>query len=212
MPSQMTKRKGQFKRDASGKGYDLTGEVFSRLTILREAEERLNGSKVWVCLCSCGKTAKVRAYALINKHTQSCGCQTINNKKGEDHPKTLKMKQIYGDDWVQSKNNTWYKRAAGIITTAKENGIPIGFKTTYEFAKYLQTITPETCPVFNVPLERGAGKQHKWSPSVDKIVPEMGYVQGNIQIVSQLANAMKQNATHEQLKQFARWVLEKQNA
>jgi hypothetical protein len=45
------------------------------------------------------------------------------------------------------------------------------------------------------------------SPSLDKIDPEKGYVKGNVMWMSQLANAMKNNATKEELKQFANWVL-----
>lgn len=67
---------------------------------------------------------------------------------------------------------------------------------------------PTHCPVFNTPLERNLGKR-KWSRyalSVDKINPELGYVTGNIQILSRLANNMKSDATPEELLLFADWI------
>jgi hypothetical protein len=66
---------------------------------------------------------------------------------------------------------------------------------------------PLKCPVFGFDLQRNHKVPLFNSPSVDRIDPTKGYTKDNIQIISQLANAMKQNATPEQLLQFARWIL-----
>ena len=65
------------------------------------------------------------------------------------------------------------------------------------------------CPVFGFELVYGDDGEHgrNNSPSIDRIDPKKGYVKGNIQIISKLANSMKQNATPEQMMQFAQWVI-----
>lgn len=59
---------------------------------------------------------------------------------------------------------------------------------------------PERCPVFDSLLEKG-GKGHglRDNSSLDKIIPELGYVPGNVQIISGKANKMKANATTEKI-------------
>lgn len=79
---------------------------------------------------------------------------------------------------------------------AKSRGIP--FYLSYEDIK-----VPLLCPIFKVPLKIGT----KYAPSLDRIIPELGYVKGNIQVISRLANQMKQNATAEELNKFAQWVI-----
>ncbi len=67
---------------------------------------------------------------------------------------------------------------------------------------------PEICPILNIPLIRHFGTPggKKNSPSLDRINPELGYVPGNVWVISQQANAMKSDASVQQLKQFALWV------
>jgi hypothetical protein len=65
-------------------------------------------------------------------------------------------------------------------------------------------VIPERCPVFGRPFVIG---NPDWAPSIDKIVPSLGYMKGNIQVISRFANIMKNKATPEQLICFATWVL-----
>lgn len=59
---------------------------------------------------------------------------------------------------------------------------------------------PDRCPVFGFPLERGSGRKQDNSPSLDRIDNTLGYVKGNVVVVSWLANRLKSNASLDQLK------------
>jgi len=69
-------------------------------------------------------------------------------------------------------------------------------------------IIPEICPILGIPLVKGKGRMHDNSPSLDKVIPAKGYVPGNILVMSQKANFLKNNATPEELLKLAKWVLQ----
>lgn len=72
---------------------------------------------------------------------------------------------------------------------------------------YLVSIASQKCPVFDTAFVWGQrGPVRPESPSLDRIIPNQGYVKGNVMFISHLANSMKQNATPQQLQQFARWI------
>jgi len=70
-------------------------------------------------------------------------------------------------------------------------------------------VIPENCPVFGFPLARNFGKGYGLpnSPSIDRIRPHLGYVPGNVQVISYKANCMKWAYSLEDLEKFARWIL-----
>lgn len=54
---------------------------------------------------------------------------------------------------------------------------------------------PERCPVLGIELVKGKGASHAGSPSLDRIVPSVGYVPGNVRVISNLANSVKGSVT-----------------
>ena len=74
-------------------------------------------------------------------------------------------------------------------------------------SEYVDSISPELCPVFCTPLKYGGGEKSKHSASIDRIIPKDGYVRGNVMVMSLLANTMKNEATAGELLIFANWVL-----
>lgn len=63
------------------------------------------------------------------------------------------------------------------------------------------------CPVLGIPLRRkvGLGRQGGApdSPTLDRIVPEKGYVRGNILVVSDLANRVRGDASVDEIDRVA---------
>lgn len=76
---------------------------------------------------------------------------------------------------------------------AKKKGIP--FDITIE-----DFILPEKCPLLEIPLTVGYGSSQENSYSLDKIIPDLGYVKGNVWVISNKANMIKNNASLEELK------------
>jgi hypothetical protein len=67
-------------------------------------------------------------------------------------------------------------------------------------------LIPEVCPILGISLVASDRKAGPSSPSLDRIKPELGYVPGNIQVISSRANTLKRDATPQELLAFADWV------
>lgn len=80
---------------------------------------------------------------------------------------------------------------------AKKAGVPFDLSAS-------DITIPDLCPVFGTKLERGTGQD---SPTLDRVAPHLGYVRGNVMVMSRRANTMKCDATAAQLRAFAEWVL-----
>ena len=67
--------------------YDLTGQKFGRLTVVKRAENK--GRQVaWLCQCECGIEKVIMGHHLKSGNTTSCGCL-----------KSEKMKQLNEEQW-----------------------------------------------------------------------------------------------------------------
>jgi len=72
---------------------------------------------------------------------------------------------------------------------------------------------PELCPYLSKPLTRiqGQGRQD-YNPSVDRKDSTKGYTKDNIEIISDKANRMKNNASWEELFTFSENILKLKNS
>lgn len=82
---------------------------------------------------------------------------------------------------------------------AKKLGIPFTIK-------HRDIYVPSVCPVLGIPLAVSTGAQSDNSPSLDRILPALGYVKGNIAVISRRANTIKQNATSDEIFRVALWL------
>lgn len=106
---------------------------------------------------------------------------------------------IIADAKKWAKDNPERKILNAARRSATANSIPFDLEIE-------DIVIPETCPVFGIPLFFSDGPRTWNTPSIDKIVPELGYVKGNIRIVSWRANWLKSNATHEELEALSQYT------
>jgi len=63
---------------------------------------------------------------------------------------------------------------------------------------------PTLCPALGIPLKHG-GTNNPNSPSLDRLIPERGYVKGNVYWLSRRANGIKHNADLREIENVAHW-------
>ena len=69
-------------------------------------------------------------------------------------------------------------------------------------------IIPEYCPILGTKLELQKANNNLNAPSIDKIVPSLGYIVGNVRVISRKANMMKLNCSFDELKVFAKNIIQ----
>lgn len=91
-----------------------------------------------------------------------------------------------------------------LLKNAKVRATALGL----DFDLTLEDITlPDVCPVLGIEIVFGRGQVQPGSPTVDRIVPEKGYVKGNVCVISHRANQIKSNGTiaeHEAVLRYMR--------
>lgn len=102
-------------------------------------------------------------------------------------------KEILKKAKIRSLNNKEKEMWKSAKERARKKGVPFDIEIK-------DIVIPEFCPVLGIPIIIGEGKPIANSPSLDRIIPEKGYVKGNIVVVSQKANTIKNDATVAELR------------
>lgn len=147
----------------------------------------VNGS---CCQCNAAREAtRVR-----NKEERARANQKWNGSK-----KGYEAKRAWRD---RDPINAWACSAAGSARErAQRFSLPIDIDKDY-----VRSIVPSVCPVFGTPFEFIGKKLRPESPSLDRIDPSKGYTRGNVAIISLRANAIKSNATWQDIQRVADWL------
>lgn len=78
-------------------------------------------------------------------------------------------------------------------------GIP--FNLTLE-----DLVIPKFCPVLGIPITPGEPASRPGLPTVDRIRPHLGYVKGNVKIISHRANKLKNDASLEEARMIVAYL------
>lgn len=121
-----------------------------------------------------------------------------------------KMIAKWGKRWkdLEHRKSFLYSAMREKFRMKKANCIRVGKKFTIDFG---DIEFPTHCPILGIELDYFTEEGfNDASPSFDRINPELGYVKGNVAIISMRANRIKNNGTaeeHEKIAKFMRSAL-----
>lgn len=170
---------------------NISGLKFGMLTAKNPI--KLNGIKVWECVCDCGSTKNVRYNHLVNGSVSSCGCRWhLGN----------------------SEHNKW--KGVGELSLTKYNairegaiirGIDFDDDLTIEHLWELYIKQNKKCAISGLDIKFGVrSKDSKGTASLDRINSEIGYTVDNVQWVHKTINMMKNKMGEDKFIDMCRSV------
>lgn len=140
------------------------------------------------CL-NCGEKIPVKRRSDVKWCSNLCGNRFRGRSHYKRHPEYYARKRLADDSKVENRILTRIK------SRAKTKGIPFNLELE-------DIIVPKICPVLGIIITSkvGGGTNQHGSPSVDRIKPLIGYIKGNVRVISQRANLLKSNATIKELE------------
>jgi hypothetical protein len=152
----------------------------------------------------CGQEKDINDFQKDNRrkdgHTsfcKKCASKRANDWHKKNRERHNKKMGIWRDkNKIQNPGNYLWAIAK---RRAKEDSKP--FSISKEDVR-----VPEFCPVLGVKLEFTKGMYSPNAPSIDCFIPELGYVKGNINVISHKANTMKSSATPDEIEKLYLWA------
>ena len=125
-----------------------------------------------------------------------------NRKARERYASLRESVRVANKDSTIHCKSPWYYLASGAKNRAKKNNLPCDID-----AMYVMSIMPDVCPVLGIPLVFNKESTQDNSPTLDRFIPALGYVKGNINVISQKANRLKNDGTLDDIRKLFRWML-----
>jgi hypothetical protein len=160
-----------------GKFIDITGQKFTRLTVLRISHRSKDRVVYWLCKCDCGNELAVHGYSLRKGRSRSCGCYHAGavsmSNTTHGHTRGYSTSREYSSwggmiDRCTNPNNPQYKNYG-------ERGITVHPEWVDSFGAFL-------AHVGTIPKD---GKKY----SLDRIDNDQGYIPGNVRWTDQTTQA-----------------------
>lgn len=175
----------------------MIGCKYDRLTIVGHTKGKwLNtipkgqtpGTWLLVMACDCGKYTRENPYiappsyilAPLAKGQELFGCGCRNSSQ---------------DGLSKTKP---HERWEGAKSRAKKFGLDFNIDVE-------DCVAPEYCPALGIKLISTNSGPSDNSPTLDRINPSKGYVKGNVAVISNRANRIKNDATVEEMRRVAEW-------
>jgi hypothetical protein len=119
--------------------------------------------------------------------------------------RNLPMRGWFCNDCNNEQRKKWYQKDPRSVMrlSAKARAKRDGLSFNLEMS---DIVIPDTCPVFGIPLFVGNRNQHENAPTLDKIIPELGYVKGNVRVISYRANRIRNDATLDELRKLVAFL------
>ncbi len=129
------------------------------------------------------------------------------NRKGfYKYCKTCYIEKNKGYQESYRTNNRFAIRVRACKARSRYRELP--FDLTEDYIKEIWT---GVCPVFNTQLDIQALKNSPKHAELDRVIPKLGYVKGNVVWLSQRANRIKHDAKLEELERLVEWLKLKQS-
>ena len=138
---------------------------------------------MWLIRCDCGNERTIASGTFNAGGYKSCGC-----KRGEaigDAKRTHGKSGTYAY-WLRSLAK---KRA-------RDRGVPCDLSLSFVEKLIAET---KVCPYLGIPIKSNKGKLSWNSATLDRVSPELGYVESNVMLISHRANTIKNDATPDEV-------------
>jgi hypothetical protein len=193
---------------------NISGQTFNWLTAVRLDRWQPGKGFYWWWRCACGKEKSIRLIHVTSGHTKSCGCKRKSTKRNFPQPcakcgavherRTAKggyaklCQTCFNKQQNHSAVPTKY-----LLARARDraNKFEIPFDL---FEKDI--VIPEFCPILGIKLTYGGIGERESSPTLDRLRGDLGYVRGNVSVISFKANRIKNNGTADEHRRIADWM------